>query len=184
MAASDIDLLESAFVATEATITGVTHDQGHLPTPCPDFDVARLVDHLVGWADSFAARLTSRSVEGDPNAYRAGADPATEYQTATRAIIGAYRDDAEPSRQLPLGVILMESLVHGWDLAIATGQPVTFSLAAADAALDAGKQMLKPEYRGPDKAFGNEVDAPEGAGPVERLVAFLGRDPQWMATAR
>jgi len=42
--------------------------------------------------------------------------------------------------------------------------------------------MLKPEYRGPDKAFGQEVPVPDSAGAVIRLVAFMGRNPAWQTT--
>jgi len=43
--------------------------------------------------------------------------------------------------------------------------------------------MLKPEYRGPGKTFGYEVEVSDDAGPVDRLVAFLGRDPGWQGPA-
>jgi uncharacterized protein (TIGR03086 family) len=184
MTASEIDLLESVLDRAEATIARVRQDQEHLPTPCPEFDVARLVDHLVGWAISFAARLTGGSAEGDPNEYRVGGNPAVEFHQAAQGIIGAYRDGGERSRQLPTGFIIMEFMVHGWDLANATGQSVTFSPEAAEQALDTGRQMLKPEYRGPGKAFEYEVDVSETAGSVDRLVAFLGRSPDWQATPR
>ena len=42
--------------------------------------------------------------------------------------------------------------------------------------------MLKPECRGPDKAFGQEVPVPDSAGAVIRLVAFMGRNPAWQTT--
>ena len=72
----------------------------------------------------------------------------------------------------------MEFITHGWDLATATGQRVPYTSAEATAALDAGRQMLKPEYRGSDKSFGEEV-ATGSTDPVDQLVAFLGRDPGW-----
>jgi uncharacterized protein (TIGR03086 family) len=184
MSPADIDLLESVLGETEATIASVTPGQEHLPTPCPEMDVARILDHMVGWANSFATRLTAGSVTGDPNDYRAGADPASEFHQAAGTIVGAYRDGGEQSQQLPIGFILMEFLVHGWDLAAATGRVVTFPPAAADLALATGRQMLKPEYRGPGKSFGYEVEVSDAAGPVDRLVAFLGRDPAWQAPGR
>lgn len=179
MSQPQIELLESVLDETEATIASVRPGQEHLPTPCPELDVARIVDHLVGWANSFASRLTGGSNSGDPNEYRAGAKPATEFHQAAQAIIGAYRADAEQSQNLPVGFVLMEFLVHGWDLATATGRPATFRPAAADLALTTGRQMLQPEYRGPGKSFGYEVKPLDDAGPVDRLVAFLGRDPGW-----
>ena len=179
MEASEIDQLESALRRTEAILAGVRADQAALPTPCADYDVARLVDHLVGWASSFAARVTGSTFEGDPNDFRAGADPAGEFRAAARSIVGAYRSGRPEAEKLPVGMLLMEYVGHGWDLATATGQPVTFTAAEAEPALRTGREMLKPEYRGPGQAFGLEAEADEAAGSVERLVAFLGRSPAW-----
>jgi uncharacterized protein (TIGR03086 family) len=179
MSEPEIDLLESVLDETEATIAAVRPGQEHLPTPCPDFDVARVVDHLVGWANSFAARLTGGSVTGDPNDYRVGVKPATEFHQAAQEIVGAYREGGEQAQKLPVGFLIMEFLVHGWDLATATGSSVRFRPAAADLGLATGRQMLQPEYRGPGKTFGYEVEVSDAAGPVDRLVAFMGRDPGW-----
>ena len=178
---SEIDLLESVLDEAEATIAAVRPGQEHLPTPCSELDAARLVDHLVGWANSFATRLTGGSVTGDPNDYRAGADPATEFHQAAQRIIGAYREGGEQSQKLPAGFLIMEFLVHGWDLATATGRSGRFTPAAAELALATGRQMLQPEYRGPGKSFGYEVEVSDDAGPVDRLVAFMGRDPGWQS---
>jgi uncharacterized protein (TIGR03086 family) len=183
MSLSEIDLLESVLEQTEATIASVMPGQEHLPTPCPEFDVARLVDHLVGWSSSFATRLTGGSVMGDPNDYRVGDDPATEFHQGAQTIVGAYREGGEKSQTLPVGLIIIEFLVHGWDLATATGLSVRFKPAAADLALATGRAMLKAEYRGPGTSFGYEVEASDAAGPVDHLVAFLGRDPGWQGPA-
>jgi len=178
---SEIDLLESVLIETEATIASVAPGQEHLPTPCSELDVARLVDHLVGWAGSFATRLTGGSVTGDPNDFRVGGDPVTEFHQAAQTIVGAYREGGEPSQKLPVGFLIMEFLVHGWDLATATGRSVRYLPAAAELGLATGRQMLQPEYRGPGKTFGYEVEVPDDTGPVDRLVAFLGRDPGWQS---
>lgn len=179
MSQSEIDLLESVLTEAEATIASVRPGQGHLPTPCTDLDVARIVDHLVGWARSFATRLTGGSDAGDPNGYRVEGDPVMEFHQAAQTIAGAYREGVEQSQKLPVGFLIMEFLVHGWDLATATGRSVSYPPAAADLGLATGRQMLQPEYRGPGKTFGYEVEVPDDAGPVDRLVAFMGRDPGW-----
>ena len=175
----DSELLAATLTTTGSIIAGVAPEQGGLPTPCDGYDVDQLVDHLVGWAGSFAARLGGAPFEGEPAAYRSGPDPAGDFRTAAATISAAYRADTEASRALPLGVLLMEFLAHGWDLATATGQDAPFAPVAAERALAAGRQMLKPEYRGPDHAFGPEVAVPAEAGAVDRLVAYLGRDPSW-----
>ncbi len=73
--------------------------------------------------------------------------------------------------------MLMEYIGHGWDLAVATDQPTPFSEAAVGAALAAGRKMLKPEYRGPDKSFGDVVEVDDDAPALDQLIGFLGRDP-------
>ncbi len=182
MSESEADLLESVLAETEATIRAVGPGQRHWPTPCPDLDVARLTDHVVGWAASFASRLTDGADLGDPNAYRVGPSPAAEFHQAAQRIVGSYREATEQPQNLPVGLLIMEFLTHGWDLAAAIGREVSYRDEAADLALKTGRVMLKPEYRGPDKAFGQEVPVRDSAGAVDRLVAFMGRNPAWRST--
>jgi uncharacterized protein (TIGR03086 family) len=173
---SEIDDLESVLASTEAIIERVTPEQAHLATPCSEFDVAQLIDHMVGWSASFAARSSSKPFEGDPNDYQAGTDPGGEFHRSAAEIVAGYRNGAEA---VPIGILLMDYLGHGWDLAVATAQPVTYGDRAVERALTAGKQMLKPEFRGPGKGFGPEVKPPAEATPMQTLIAFLGRDPGW-----
>lgn len=179
---SEAELLESVLAETEATIRAVGPDQGHRPTPCADLDVARLTDHLVGWAASFASRLTDGPDIGDPNEYRVGPNPAAEFGQAAQRIVESYRQMTEQAQNLPVGFLVMEFLTHGWDLATAIGRPASYRDEAAELALTTGRLMLKLEYRGPGKAFGPEVPVPDSAGAVDRLVAFLGRNPAWQTT--
>jgi uncharacterized protein (TIGR03086 family) len=187
--ADDVDLLASVLDKTAEVIAGVPPDVGTRPTPCPDYDVAALVDHLVSWVERFAI-----AAEGRPDAAAAGgssgeAAPADAFRAAGRRAVTAFRAGATertvsvaggelPGRAV-VGMMLMEYIGHGWDLATATGQHVPYDGEEATAALRAGQGMLRPEYRGPDKAFAHEVAVPDDAGPVERLVGFLGRDPAW-----
>lgn len=175
---ADDSLLESVLTKTEALIAEVGPEQHLLRTPCPDLDVQGLVDHLVGWAREFARRLHGEESDEDPTAYRS-ADPPAEFEQAARRIRAGVRASDSPA--VPPGLLLMELITHGWDLATATGEPVTYSDAEAEAALAAGRRLLKPEYRG--GSFGPEVEPPDDATAVERLVAFLGRDPRWSAAS-
>ena len=182
MSESEAELLESVLAEAEATIRAVGPGQGRRPTPCSDLDVAPLTDHVVGWAASFAGRLTDGADIGDPNEYRVGPNPAAEFHQAAQRIVGSYRQMTEQSQNLPVGFLVMEFLTHGWDLATAIDRPVSYSDEAAELALKTGRMMLKPEYRGPDKAFGPEVPVPDSARAVDRLVAFMGRNPAWQTT--
>lgn len=176
--ADDVALLESVLTKTEALITEVGPEQHLLRTPCADLPVRQLVDHLVGWARESARRLHGETADEDPNAYRSD-DPGAEFEAASARILDGLRAAEQPA--LPPAMLLMEFITHGWDLATATGEPVTYSDDEAEAALAAGRTMLKPEYRG--DSFGPEVEPPEDATAVERLVAFMGRDPRWRPPA-
>ena len=172
--ADDVALLESVLTKTEALITEVAPEQHLLSTPCPDLDVRHLVDHLVGWARESARRVEGQESSEDPDAYRSD-DPPREFEAAARRLVTGLRGAGQPA--MPPGMLLMEFVTHGWDLATATGEPITYSDEEAEAALATGRTMLKPEYRG--ASFGPEVEPPDDATAVERLVAFLGRDPRW-----
>jgi uncharacterized protein (TIGR03086 family) len=82
-----------------------------------------------------------------------------------------------------LGVVLMETITHGWDLATATGQPTPYSDEAIAAALDTCRGMLSPQYRGKGMPFGEEVEVSSSATVLDQLVGFMGRDPDWSAPA-
>ncbi len=179
MTRSHIDLLEDSMTKTGALIAAVEPDQLHLPTPCAEFTVAQLINHLVGWADSFANRLNSVTSDADPNAYIAGPAPASEFNKSAALVVSAYRADLDGARQFPIGILLMEYVTHGWDLATAIGQICPFTDEGAKAGLAVGKAMLKPESRGPGQSFGPELPASSESNTVQQLVAFLGRNPYW-----
>ena len=187
-----------------AEVVDIADDQLGRPTPCQDYDVAALRHHVIGWLQFFAAALNDP--EGvtdriDPESWvlepeiespaaivqRAGADIA-------RAIDDGVADRLVTMSQARMagdGVLAMalgEYLVHGWDLALATGrdwQPAAETLAASAAETAAAETALAflhgtvaPEYRGPDSGFfGHEVEAPAGATAFIRLLCFAGRQP-------
>lgn len=174
---------------TTTLLAGVRPEQLALPTPCPDYDVAALTDHLVGWLRMFAARAAGAEHHEDPGAYKCGAHPVAEFAAAGRQAVAAFRSGAADrplrmtSSELPgsmvLGMMLIEYVGHGWDLAVATGQPVPYTEPEAQAALEAARGMLMPAYRGPGQTFGFEVEVSADTTAVDRLVAFIGRDPNW-----
>ena len=184
-----VDLLDGVLDKTVALLAGTPVDAGDRPTPCPEFTVATLVDHLTGWIATFAESAAGSPPPETPADGGWPAPQAERFAGAARQTVDAFRAGAT-DRQLTVmggpipgsmvvGMMLMEYLGHGWDLAVATGQPVPFLDVEAAAALAAGKQMLTEQFRGPDKSFGPEVTVPSDATTVERLIGFLGRDPYW-----
>jgi uncharacterized protein (TIGR03086 family) len=175
-------------------IAGVRPEQYAAATPCPDFDVAVLRSHILAWARFFA--VVFEQPEGtdrpDVESYQAPEDPAEAADVLREArnrfagaIEGGVADqpvtmfgDAMPG-WMGLSMCLSEYLVHGHDLAQATGLPWNPPVEAAAAALDFMPNMLTDEFRGPDKSFGYPVEVPDDARELDKLVAFTGRDPNW-----
>jgi uncharacterized protein (TIGR03086 family) len=166
----------------------------HRPTPCERFDVAALRDHVLGWLRFFAAALADPDAGAprpDPDAYRAadaGAPLADDVRRAAATILGAVRDGIAERQVVlsasrmdgdaALAMILGEYVLHGWDLARALERPWSPPPAASEAALRFFQGMILPEYRTAESAyFGPEVPVPAGAGALERLLGFAGRDP-------
>jgi uncharacterized protein (TIGR03086 family) len=184
---ADADLLASVLNTTGGIIRGVKADQWELPTPCPDYTVGTLVSHMVTWNTTFADGAQQVPPSGNRAEYQADADAGDKFSAASERVVQAFRDGAAdrmidlgngPSPgEMVFGLMLMEYIGHGWDLAVATDQPTPFTETAITEALAAGQKMLKPEYRGPDKSFGNVVEVSDEAPPLDQLIGFLGRDP-------
>ncbi len=163
------------------------------PTPCPEYDVAAMVDHLVGAARRAAAlgRGEQPATEEQPHVELADAPAAL--RRAGEEAEAAWADDASltstvtmPWGETYAGSTLVDMYVaelaaHTWDLAAATGRLGTLPAGPASTALAAARAMMQPGYRdaaGPGSPFGPEVDAPVDATPWERFAAFMGRQPR------
>jgi uncharacterized protein (TIGR03086 family) len=186
------DLLDAVLADLAPVVGGITAGQLHDPTPCTDYDVAQLRDHVLGWLATFAAGFADPAGQA-PRAglegYQAPADGAAAVREAASALRAALRggaaarplrlgDSAMPG-ELALGMILWEYQVHGWDLARATGQPWSPPAAAARESLAFAPAMLTPDYQGAGKAFAARVPVPDAAPALDRLLGLSGRDPAW-----
>lgn len=190
-----LDHLVPVLDALSGIAAGVRDAQRGDPTPCTDFDVAALTGHVVGWLESFAAGFASddgQTPDEDVSAVQVPAeDAAPRIRDAARTLTAAVRAGAAERPlaiggsampgDLALSMILGEYLVHGWDLAVATGQPWTPDDDAADAARRFLTGMITPDTRGPDGWFGHEVPVADDASALERLLGLAGRDPGWAA---
>jgi uncharacterized protein (TIGR03086 family) len=181
------NLLAGVLTKTGDLIAGVQDDQWGLPTPCAEYDVRALVDHVVGWVQVFDAGCHGKAVEGDPLAFRSGPDPAAEFRAAAVSLAAGWKEfgldrsvrimSGEMPGESVFNMTVMEYLTHGWDIAVATGQPIPFSEDEAIDTLARAERTLPPEYRGDGGAFGEIVVVGPDAPAVSRLAAFLGRQP-------
>jgi len=189
------DLLVAVLADLAPVVGGITKDQLHDRTPCTDYDVAQLRDHVLGWLTTFAdgfANPAGQAPRAGLDGYTAPADAAAEVRSAAGTLARALRggaagrplrlgDSAMPG-DMALGMILWEYQVHGWDLARATGQHWSPPAAAAEESLTFAPAMLTDDYQGDGKAFGKPVGVPHEAPPLDRLLGLSGRDPGWTAT--
>jgi uncharacterized protein (TIGR03086 family) len=178
-----VDQLRRSLAAVDVLISRISPEQWSLPTPCTEWDVRRVVEHLVGMNRVFAAMLLG---QGPP---QRGDDLPVEallraFQDSADELLAAFAQPGVLKRSYtgPLGsatgedrvkIRLYDLLAHGWDLAAATGQPAQVPADAAEASLTFVRAQLRDDAR-PGR-FGPSQKAPDDASPIERLVAFLGR---------
>ncbi|MEU1192775.1 TIGR03086 family metal-binding protein [Streptomyces sp. NPDC005859] len=183
-----VELLAGVLSKTGDLIEGVDADQLSLPTPCDDYDVETLINHMVGWLLLFEAGCRGRIYDGDVANHRCGTDPAAEFRATAAGLVAGWEENGfdrklavTGSNKLPAETVfnmtVMEYLTHGWDLAFATAQSIPFTDQEAAETLTRAEATLPPEYRGENMPFGEIVPISQDASAVDRLVAFLGREP-------
>ena len=188
--ADTIALLERALDQTAGLVAAIDASQAGLATPCAGWDVRALVSHLAGQdLRNFLVSARGESADWQAPADEIGDDWAAVFRDRAESLRAAWRAAdldrlvAGPGGEAPLRFRadqqITELAAHDWDLAKATGQPTRLDPALAEHALRWSRQMLRPEFRGPDKAFGLEVPVPEDAPAYDRLAGWFGRDPGW-----
>jgi uncharacterized protein (TIGR03086 family) len=166
---------------------------GH-PTPCPKYDVAGLIDHLVEAGHRAAALGRGQAPPpGDESPHVELSDAPGQLRSAAEEAAQAWGDNSSLSLRYTMpwseeytgatlvDMYLAELAAHAWDLARATGQTGKLDPSLALPALEGARAMIKPQYRnmaGPGAPFGAEVYPAPGADDWERLAAFMGRDPR------
>jgi uncharacterized protein (TIGR03086 family) len=180
-------------------VTRVADGELGRPTPCPSYTVGDLIDHIGGMALAFTAAARKETSDytgpppaGDGSRLAAGWRDRTGRDLAALAL--AWQDPAAWAGMTRIGgggapgeiaglSLADELVVHGWDLARATGQPYDADLAMIEAAQRFLMMFASPEApAGPDVPFGPARDLADGAPALDRLVALAGRYPHWPAS--
>ncbi|MCC5578857.1 TIGR03086 family protein [Microtetraspora sp. AC03309] len=185
-ATSVINQIDRALDMTGAIVEAVTGSQLTAPAPCPGWDVRTELNHLVGGMRIFAAELAGTDPGGAHEDDWLGTDPRTAYTTAADLDRAAWHRPGVLDTTVRLGfgdvpgpmaalIHLTEVLVHGADLALATGREDLIAEEPCDDLLTVMHGMDFTVFRRPGM-FGPALPAPAGAPPHRRLLAFLGRD--------
>ena len=171
------------------------------PTPCEGTSVGALLDHLMGLTLAFRlAAEKAPAPQGDGTAQPGPGeqsadhlDPAwrTELPARLDALVTAWRAPSAWQGEAEAGGVVMpaevmglvamnELVIHGWDVARATGRPYT----CAPETVEAVKVFLRQSAeetggQGAPGLFGPVMPVPEDAPPLDRAVGLAGRDPAW-----
>lgn len=185
-----VETMRDVITETKGVVAAVKPGQLADPTPCSEWDVRALLNHITAGATMFAecvehgsiadaeiGRLMTTDLVGDDyvNVFNAAADRAVAAFDAPGALDKVV---TLPFGEMPAAVALQLAVfdvtVHALDLATATGQSTHLDAGVLQAAWDAGQAMLGPDLRG-SGLFGAEQAAPADAPLDQRLLAFAGR---------
>lgn len=172
---------EAALGALQHVLHPIARDELSKSTPCSEYDVLQLTDHLLKSITLLGGAAGAELPERDTD------------DSVERQVIGAARPalDAWHRRgmnetvtlgpnEIPgafaVSILSIEFLVHGWDYAAATKHPINVAESLADYVLGLAKNVITPEGRA-TVGFADPVAVADDAPALDRLIAFTGRDP-------
>jgi len=187
-------ILIDAYENAAMIASGINPQRLRDSTPCPGYDVAGLIDHIVEAGHRAAAVGRGQAPpSGDESPHVELTEAPVRLRSAAQEAAVAWADDTRlgTTATMPWGeqytgaalidMYLLELAAHAWDLAQAAGQLDRLASTLAAPALSGARAFIKPEFRdmvGPGSPFGAEVPPPPGADDWDRFVAFTGRDPR------
>jgi uncharacterized protein (TIGR03086 family) len=166
------------------------------PTPCPAYTLGDLLDHVSGFALAFTAAARKATVPGSPDrasgdASRLGNDWRSRVPRELDALAEAWRDPAAWTGATRAGgvdlpgeiaglVALDELVVHGWDVARASGQTYACDGDLLEAVHEFVAPLAQPGQEAMrDGIFGPAIRVPGDAPLLDRVIGLTGRDPTW-----
>lgn len=194
--------LDPAAGQLKQVLAAVTDGQLSVPTPCEEYVVADLLDHLVGLTMAFrltATKSTSGVTGRAPARGRAATlDPDWRHRLPAQLddLVAAWREPAAWEGMAEAGgvtlpaevmgsVAVNELVLHGWDLARATGQSYDCDPTSTDVVLGFTTAMSAPgQEAGREGLFGPVVAGQADAPPFDRALRLSGRDPGWTSAWR
>ena len=188
---TSIDALHrQALASTRRFVAGIAAGQWTNPTPCTDWNVRALVNHVVVgnlWAVELASGRTIADVGDRLDGDQLGAVPLHDYDESAHAatLVFAMPGALEAPCAVSYGPVagsvyaghrFIDVLVHGYDIAAATGQNPTLDPHLTEACWDVVEPQLAALRT--SGMFGTDPDGPLPTDPQHRLLIALGRPPQ------
>ncbi|GLZ28290.1 TIGR03086 family protein [Lentzea sp. NBRC 105346] len=178
------ELLDAARKRAEPVLQGVTDDQLDQPTPCAEYTVRDLLNHLLHVVVQFQELAAKRDADFSTTPDRVEEDWRAEFTKQLENLVRAWdapgaEEGTSGQMSLPARTVgqmaLLDLTVHAWDIARATGQDFTPDPAAVDELFGFVDQM-GPTAREMN-VFGPATETTAGASEFERLLAATGRIP-------
>jgi uncharacterized protein (TIGR03086 family) len=176
-----LDQLDQLGPLLVAVVSGIRSDQLDNPTPCAKFTVGNVLEHMIGGATIFAAAFRGVEPRGpDTTDVLSGFGPAlTALADAMHGPGALDRTIRAPFGEVPGATfarfVVLDGLVHGWDLATATDQPYEPPGDLVGEVEAFARQAVEPLRDG--DTFAAAVEPPPSATSIQRLAAFTGRRP-------
>ena len=181
-----LDALAQTFDHAAKVVAGVRPEQLDHRTPCRDWDVRALVTHMMGVVMNMGLGATGAELVADLNTVPLDADVGAQFRVeADRTLFawtahgleGEVNVGAGPMpAQVGIGINLLDTATHSWDIARGTGQDANLPDEVAAAALAACRGIVTDDIR-KFAGFDPAVPVTRDANPTDQLVAFLGRRP-------
>jgi uncharacterized protein (TIGR03086 family) len=188
-----LDLHRQATEAVRPVYARIQRDHLNHPTPCTDWNLGQLLDHMVGQDHGFAAAARADVGVEAFHPLPVGADLAARLSASVTGTHESFAQ-ADPDRlilmpefgmqRFPLVAVIgfhfIDTLVHGWDVAATIGQSVDYDRELAAAALTQARGVPDGPFRSdPGSPFGQPLLGAHEAEPWTQTLRWLGRDPEW-----
>ena len=175
MADDLIDLYRRGTDWTAQKIAGVTDLD--TATPCDEWRLRDLLNHLLETQHFFLGNARGQDVSppGQQPKQLLGADPRADFDRARSDVLAAYSEPGVIEKTGPsLGIAFADALLHGWDVARATGQDDTMPEGLPQAAYEVIHGRFTDEQR--VGVFKPEIAVRDDATPQQRLLGYVGRE--------
>jgi len=173
------DCAPVTLAACRAVLGRLTADDLSRPTPCAEYTVGDVGRHVV------RSMVLLAAVAGEQIDAPAGGPLEEQVAVTAEAALAAWRGRglggtvavgrSSLPASLAVEIIPLELLVHGWDIARATGSAIDVTPEVAGYVLSCARELVTDDKRG--RSFAAEVPVRASATVLEQLIAFTGREP-------
>ncbi len=177
--ADELECAEATFAVLSHVLHGIADADLDKQTPCREFDVSSLTDHLMNsitvLGEAAGAQLPERDTTDSVERQVVLAGRPALDAWKRRGLDGTvpFGTNEAPAKMMA-GILSLEFLVHAWDYAATVGREVNAPDSLSDYVMGLARNIITPQARS-NAGFDDPIEVPVDAGSLERLLAFTGR---------